>query len=267
MSGAKSLEILTVIKKSEEETSKTEATAEIEAMLNALGVTREAITHVIARSEDEVDQDLLDPGQEIEETEEEEAEEVDLEIGMKAPDGMIGTEAEDHHHLPDQLREIEAEEIEEIGIVTMIEEIETDTMTTIEDVQELIEGMTLEIELIEEMTLETEMIELIDIGPSLQEALTIEAKVEAQARRATIETILSDLEAHTEAEVLDLITSLKEPRMETRWKTMGQLWVKILTTMLTLLDQEKLMMCTTMIKSQTNKIITMSDRLFELKSI
>lgn len=241
----------------------TEATAEIEAMLNALDVTREAITHVIARSEDEVDQDLLDPGQEIEETEEEEAEEVDLEIGMKAPDGMIGTEAEDHHHLPDQLREIEAEEIEEIGIETMIEEIETDTTTAIEDVQEWTEEMTLGTDLTDEMTLETEMIELIDIGPSLQEALATEATVEAQARRATIETTLSDPEAHTEAEVLGLITSLKEPRTVARWKMMSQLWVKILTTMLTLLGQEKLMMCTTMSKSQINKKITMSDRLFE----
>lgn len=125
-----------------------EATEETEVMSSALDVIREAITHVIAKSEDEVDQDL-DPGQEIEETEEEEAEEADQEIGMRALEDMIDIEAEDHHLLLDLLREIEAEEIEEIGIETMIEEIETDTMTAIEDVQELTDEMTPETEMTE----------------------------------------------------------------------------------------------------------------------
>ena len=227
-------------------------TEETEVMSSASDVTREAITHAIAKSEDEVDQDL-DPGQEIEETEEEEVEEADQEIGMRALEDMIDIEAEDHHPLLDLLREIEAEEIEEIGIETMIEEIETGTMTAIEDVQELID----------EMTQGTEMTEQIDIGRVGhilgQEVLITEARAEGPVRRATIETILSDPEVHIEAEVLDHITSLRELKMEPRWKTMNQLLVKIPTTTPTPLGPEKLMTCTRMSKSQTSMKITTSE--------
>ena len=230
-------------RRNEEEISTIEAAAteETEVMSSALDVIREDIMRVIAKSEDEVDQDL-DQGQEIEETEEEEAEEADLEIGMRTLEDMIDIEVGDRHLLPDLLREIEAEEIEETGTETTTEEIGTDTMTAIEDAQELKD----------EMTQETEMTELTGtkmIGHILgQEVLTIGAK--DQARRATIETILSDLE------VLDPITSLKELKTEPRWKTMNPSLVKIPTMMPTPLGLEKVMTFTKMSKSQSSKKIT-----------
>ena len=219
-------------------------------MLSALDVIREAIMLVIAKSEGGVVQDL-DLGQEIEETGEDEAEEADLEIGMRIPEEMIDIEVEDRHLNPDLLREIEAEEeIEETGTETTTEEIGTGTMTTIEEGPELKDGMIRE----------KEMTGLIGLDRSLgQEMLTIGAK--DQVKRAIIGRTLRDLE------VLDPITSLKELKTEPRWTTTNLLLVTISFMTPTLLGLEEVVMFTKMNKSQINKKITTSDGQFVINSI